>query len=839
MENLMTSALTTFRAHFSLAFCRAFLLPLYFVQEVPLKLSHTLSRGRNATEICYSASFVNFPFTHRFRYTRTAKAAKCFWGGAYGKVVDLGLITERNGGNFPVRFEGQTTVSAKHAATFELKQAAAVQIDTAFGKGIADGSVTLSISDGTRNVFSQSLKRQRLINRAISSPTLPAGRYTLTLSNRQSVNSNLVSRVTLSSLKAPSRVEGVAWGGKTIRVNWLDNSDRETGFVVDRLEDGKWVRSATADANATAAVVEGLDVNTRYTFRVTAVTTNQQSGALNMARLGTESQDTSGWYKVLSLSGVTKAYAGWSINSGKLAFKTDPDGSFKDRWVFASSWQSAVSGAIEGSIEIKREDGSLLAPHPFPAAGSFKIATRQQLIDEGGTDASTKFKLTSGNPEDKLIVLEDSYGEVDRNYDDFWWGLQMKFAKINIKKTFSDQFPGAANNFLDDQPRPAGQHGPAGIVSDFILMGTDATDVARARLQLELHGDISQFKQDLSFGFEWLEESRGFYDQQVIQSQTTRVKILSHQWISANEVAIQSPPLGAAGALGVAPFRVVIGVDRNNDGFINNGYFYDVDEVVLDDRNIFQLVSAQAAQSAYPKLVRLVFAWQELGFPISANWLYSFLNGLGFGGATNSPSTILSSNNRLDHNVGADFSAINNVVKATYGPTSALNVAHVIANSTEISARLEEVLDDPDVISDMVLRASVINGYTASSVGPYMAIQLASGFRFTGDTNDLTWSLGGCELTNVRMFVDLKSQANALGETEVFITAVYVTGKVTDVYDFRFNPSDEGGYASLAAIIQAKYPTNAGPLGRGRIFLVEVNLNNLSTIVGPRYIGKK
>ena len=91
-------------------------------------------------------------------------------------------------------------------------------------------------------------------------------------------NSNVANATTAPVPAAPSNL--VATASTTaleIDLTWTDNSNSETGFIVERSPDGStnWTQVGTPAANATSFndTTAGLVVNTAYYYRVRAVST--------------------------------------------------------------------------------------------------------------------------------------------------------------------------------------------------------------------------------------------------------------------------------------------------------------------------------------------------------------------------------------------------------------------------------------------------------------------------------------------------------------------------------------------------------------------------------------
>ena len=95
----------------------------------------------------------------------------------------------------------------------------------------------------------------------------------------------------LGAPAAPANLQAVATGPYSVDLTWEDNSDNETGFVVEILNGSTWEELATADADATAYTVGGLEPSSEYTFRVRS-TNGTLSAPSNEAAATTEEQLT-------------------------------------------------------------------------------------------------------------------------------------------------------------------------------------------------------------------------------------------------------------------------------------------------------------------------------------------------------------------------------------------------------------------------------------------------------------------------------------------------------------------------------------------------------------------
>ena len=72
----------------------------------------------------------------------------------------------------------------------------------------------------------------------------------------------------LGAPNSPGDLVATSNSPTSISLTWTDNSDNETGFVVQQLEGADWIDLVTTEADVTAYEVTGLLPETAYTFRV-------------------------------------------------------------------------------------------------------------------------------------------------------------------------------------------------------------------------------------------------------------------------------------------------------------------------------------------------------------------------------------------------------------------------------------------------------------------------------------------------------------------------------------------------------------------------------------------
>jgi hypothetical protein len=132
--------------------------------------------------------------------------------------------------------------------------------------------------------------------------------------------SNTASATTLGlPPAAPSGLTATAVSDSAIDLAWIDNSDNETGFTVERSPNGtdSWQEIATVSDNSTAYFDTGLGSGTIYFYRVAAYNTNGTSGYTAPAGATTEEVPPDSPTGLnAAASSYTQIDLSWQDNSG-------------------------------------------------------------------------------------------------------------------------------------------------------------------------------------------------------------------------------------------------------------------------------------------------------------------------------------------------------------------------------------------------------------------------------------------------------------------------------------------------------------------------------------------
>ena len=120
----------------------------------------------------------------------------------------------------------------------------------------------------------------------------PPGHYMLFLLNTAGVPS--IGRIVrlsndVAPLPAPTNLNATAVSSSQINLVWSDNASNETGFRIERSQDGtSFTEINTVAANATTYADTGLSASTQYWYRVRAYNGSGPSGYTNTAAATTQ-----------------------------------------------------------------------------------------------------------------------------------------------------------------------------------------------------------------------------------------------------------------------------------------------------------------------------------------------------------------------------------------------------------------------------------------------------------------------------------------------------------------------------------------------------------------------
>jgi hypothetical protein len=223
------------------------------------------------------------------------------------------------------------------------------------------------------------------------------GPYTLTLT---------CSGSTGTAPAAPSNLQATAVSSTEIDLSWRDNSNNETGFIIEALINGTFQQIGTVSANATQARIVNLTPQTSYTFRVRAANGNLGSGPSNQ------------------VTAATPAGGGGGGNDGYLTSSAIPNFRFRVR-IFNTPTPTlgtkeadcipetlCVGGILPGRSEVFLR---VIGPRPngylWPTIVRFTPARVEVDIQQISTGITKTYVLPAIPPDsDELTGLQDRTG---------------------------------------------------------------------------------------------------------------------------------------------------------------------------------------------------------------------------------------------------------------------------------------------------------------------------------------------------------------------------------------------------------------------------------------------
>ena len=179
-----------------------------------------------------------------------------------------------------------------------------------------------------------------------------------------------------SPLSAPTKLTATVVSYNGIDLAWQDNSDGETGFMVQRRVEGSddWVEIGTAAANATLFSDSGLEPTTTYFYRVRAFNIIQSSAFSNQVRVRTlEVQPPT-----LTRFGPTRGPVGIQVTlAGTHLFEATSiefNGVSAPEFEIVSGTSIEVivpPGATSGPISVVTPGGTAVSADPFTVTTAF------------------------------------------------------------------------------------------------------------------------------------------------------------------------------------------------------------------------------------------------------------------------------------------------------------------------------------------------------------------------------------------------------------------------------------------------------------------------------------
>jgi len=202
----------------------------------------------------------------------------------------------------------------------------------------------------------------------IVNETFGAGSHELTVTNAAltQLNIEVVFGSTVVTVNAPSELTAEAVAIGSVNLAWVDNSDNETGFVVEReMATEAYEEIATLDPNTTTYTDETVPEFTTYNYRIKAVAgdvSSDYSNVANVTTLGNTAPEFVNFIDQVTIPAgfeFTFQYTATDNENDDLTFTSDdlPSGATLVEGLF--TWTPSLDQLDEHSFTVTVSDGLL------------------------------------------------------------------------------------------------------------------------------------------------------------------------------------------------------------------------------------------------------------------------------------------------------------------------------------------------------------------------------------------------------------------------------------------------------------------------------------------------
>ncbi len=445
---------------------------------------------------------------------------------------------------------------------------------------------------------------------------------------------------------------------------------------------------------------------------------------------------------------------------------------------------------------------------------------------EAPDETPTVFNTTTNSDgiAETILKFGDSTGEyivsATATDDEVESGTIQIFAayaeNIEIRKVWSDQFPGFVANFLP----PTGHNNGSGKNTNFILMGVrDDGQHYRgfAKAEIVINPDITS-RERVLVRLALLKNGR--IDKIPDRSRGT---IVENGVIVASMSTLMEPSIFGDR---IDDYIVVAGIDANNNGEL------DLQEITSDKIGYrFKIISKARYDFSRDYFNTVTSSYFIL--PHARNFLRSFTNNSVPGGADKySEDIILANTHNLSHRVGIELLDDNTGrIKKYVFPSNSDLSSKIRSHPNFLTLLQQTVENNRDQILEHFrnypvneqefepwdLIASSIHFDLLTGTGPD-AYYCDDSEGKTTSLCDLYYAFGKADFENVKVIAKVKRDA----DNNVDLVSVSIIGNLKDLYDWDYGDSVNVFFDPHGAAIQAGYST----LGNGgQVFRVIVKLD--------------
>lgn len=217
-----------------------------------------------------------------------------------------------------------------------------------------------------------------------------------------------------------TNVSATALGATSVRLSWTDNATDETGFRIDRSNDGgaTWSQAATVGAGVTSYTNYSLQPATAYAYRVRSYDDFGSSIWSNVATVSTLAPPAAPGALTVAMAGVTSARLDWTDNStSEQGFKVEKSTDGVNFAVSTYAGANAVTATVsalnpattywfrvfgyDGSVEGARSNTVQATTLDLPAAPS-------NLAVSATTTTSVSLTWVDNSPSEQGFKVERS-----------------------------------------------------------------------------------------------------------------------------------------------------------------------------------------------------------------------------------------------------------------------------------------------------------------------------------------------------------------------------------------------------------------------------------------------
>ncbi|GAA0565636.1 fibronectin type III domain-containing protein [Chitinophaga japonensis] len=304
--------------------------------------------------------------------------------GVYPDAVMHTFFYDQSNSDRRIRISGLSAARKYNLVFFGSREAVADNRNTTYGAG--GQTVTLNAASNTSNTVQLNGLTPDASGNIIFTVRQASGSFAAYL-NALVIQSYVDDGTPL----APSNLTAVSDSRSSIRLNWADKSNNETGYQVWRsaAREGTYSLIATVGANVTTYTNTGLTENTVYYYKVRAVAGVLNSGYSNIVAGGTMAY---GMY--VNFTTTNLADAPWT-NTGTLPYEGQSWNNLRDDAGSTTSVSLSITSNFTGTNPAGMQTGNNTGVYPDKVlAESYYTETDTARMLLSGLDQAKRYSFT-------------------------------------------------------------------------------------------------------------------------------------------------------------------------------------------------------------------------------------------------------------------------------------------------------------------------------------------------------------------------------------------------------------------------------------------------------------